>query len=333
MGERFHVCVIGCGAMGGGHAGAWQAREDAKVVSVFDPQQDRMAALAQTTGAAACDSWRDAVLQDGVNVVSVCTPVCHHSEVACFAAQNGRHVLTEKPIALTLEQAQQMIAAARDNDVLLSVSLQYRGFYRNRKYKELFEAGQFGGPVIFRYMDMRSIRPKIAMHMRSGNGGPVVDMMCHYVDTARFVTGEEPLRVRAAGHCFAEHKPPVCELHDPAIDAAVVHVEMTGGHVMDVFLNWGMALKFPSFGDEMLIGPEICARPCGAGVEVQYVDHREVWGENAETPPGPTVRVNGLAGAILGATELEVTGEDGLAALRVSLAALQSIETGRTVEL
>ena len=333
MDEQFGVAVIGCGARGIAYANAWNNREDATVLAVFDPWEERKLDLAENMEARPCDSHEEAIQQDGVNVVAVCTPVCYHSEVTVCAAENGCHVISEKPMALSLEQADAMIDACKDNDVLLAMGLQRRADYRNKKYKELFEDGTFGSPMFFRFQDMRSIRPKIAMHRKSRNNGPVVDMLCHFMDQARFVTGEEALNVRCTGYCYAEDKPPVNEVPDPAIDAAAVQVEMTGGHVVQVFLNWGMALGFPGFAGELLVGPEIAAQPAQNGIEVNFSDHAETWRDPGDSLRGAHACVDWLAKGIKGEQELVCTGEDARAALKVSLAALESIESGKTVEI
>ncbi|HEO70223.1 MAG TPA: Gfo/Idh/MocA family oxidoreductase, partial [Candidatus Hydrogenedentes bacterium] len=230
------VCVIGSGDMGGQHARAWQARDDCDVLAVFDPIEERRNALAAEVGATAYETYEDAITHDGVDVVSVCTPTCFHAEIAQCAALQGRHVLCEKPIALNLEDADAMIAAARDNGVLLSISLQCRSFPRNRRMKELISAGAFGSPLFLRYVDVRDVRPKIAMHRRAMNNGPVLDMLCHFVDTARFLTGTEPESVFATGHVFGRDHPRLAEVDDIAIDAAEVQVRFTGGHVLSAFI-------------------------------------------------------------------------------------------------
>jgi predicted dehydrogenase len=193
--------------------------------------------------------------------------------------------------------------------------------------------GTFGSPLFFRFQDMRSIRPKIAMHRRSRNNGPVVDMLCHYVDLARFVTDAEPINARCTGYCYATDKPPVNEVDDPAIDAAAVHVEMTDGHVLQVFLNWGMALGFPGMGHELVVGPEVSASPHEGGLKVQAADHSEHWTGEGRCLRGADGCVDWLARAIKGDDALPVTGRDGRIALQVSLAALESIETGETVPI
>src|ERR1041385_5859439 len=98
----FNIAVIGCGDMGTAHVRAWQAREDCKVVAVADADAARLEKLAQSIGAKAYETAKQAIGHAGVEIVSVCTPVCFHAEVACLAANAGKHILCEKPLPLTL---------------------------------------------------------------------------------------------------------------------------------------------------------------------------------------------------------------------------------------
>ncbi len=327
------VAVIGCGDMGTQHARAWQARPDTTVVAVYDPQEDRRDRVAGMTGAKACNSVEEAILQEEVAFVSVCTPICFHSQIACFAASQGRHVLSEKAIALSLPDAEAMIAAARDNHVLLAVSHQYRSFGRNRKYREFIAGGAFGGPIFARYTDIREVRPKLAMHRRSMNGGPIVDMTGHFYDTMRFLTGEEPVSVYASGHVFGRGKSRLAEVDDPAIDAAAIEVRLGGGHILSVLVNWGMPEGFPVASEEFFIGPEMSARTVGGGIECRFAGRVEHWEPDRPDPAGPTARIEDLVRAVTTGSPLEVSGTDGLAALRVSLAALESIRSNQVVLL
>ena len=330
---KLNAAIIGCGDMGRNHATQWQAAENAQVAAVSDPIQERREKLAESTGAAAYSDFKDAILHEDVNVISVCTPVCFHSEISVFAAEHGRHVLCEKPLALTLEQADAAITAAKENGVLLSTSLQYRGFARNPRYRKLIQDGEFGGAIFVRYMDIREVRPKLAMHRQSMNGGPIIDMAGHYFDNMRYITGEEPVSVSAQGHVFGQGKERLAGIDDLAIDAAEILVKMTGGHVLSVFVNWGMPEGFKGFGEEYIIGPAMSARVQDSEVHLRYPEREETFDANAGNPPGSSVRINDLAAAIREGRQPEVTGEDGRIALQVSLAALESIKTGQVVTL
>ncbi|MDH7480550.1 MAG: Gfo/Idh/MocA family oxidoreductase [Armatimonadota bacterium] len=326
------VCIVGCGQMGNQHAAGWVSRGDVRVVSVCDPIEERRNSLAQKTGAVAYENYQDAILHEGVNIVSICTPVCFHSEIACFAAKFGRHILCEKPLALTLEQADEMIRIAKKNNVFLSTSFQYRGLAKNIRYKEIFQQGAFGGPIFARFEDIREVRPKIAMHRCSMNGGPIIDMAGHFFDLMRWITREEPVSVFARGHIFGKGKERLLGIDDLAIDTADIIVEMSGGHVLNVLVNWGMPEGFTSLGSELLVGPNLAVRPLGSKLEIISGSEKNTC-DLPPNPPGSTVRINDMVDAVREGREPEVTGKDGRIALAVSIAALRSIETGEVVRL
>lgn len=328
---ELRVCIVGCGDMGGNHANCWKRRDDSQIVAVCDLIEERRMKMAENTGATPYLDYRDAIMHEGINAVSVCIPVCDHSKVSVFAAENGRHVLCEKPIALTVEQADTMIEAARRNSVVLSTSFQCRGFARHVRTRELIREGCFGGPLIARFTDIREVRPKLAMHRQSENGGPVIDMAGHYFDLMRWLTGCEPVRAFARGHIFGRGKPSLASVEDFAIDAADITVEMTGGHVLNVLVNWGMPEGFGSLGEELIVGPALSIQTVGGKVIMKTGSETESWEASEGNPPGSSVRINDFAEAIHEGRRPEVTGEDGRIALSVSLAALRSIETGEIV--
>ena len=324
MGLR--ACIIGAGDMGAQHAKAWHARPDAGVAAIFDPIEERRRELANELGAKPFSGWAEAIEFDGIDAVSVCTPTCFHAEIAQFAAKRGRHVLTEKPLALSLEDGEAMIRTARKHGVLLGVSLQLRDFARNRRLKELVDDGSFGAPLFARYMDVRDIRPKPAMHRRSMNNGPVLDMACHYFDFMRYLTGTEPVSVFATGHAFGKGKPALEGVDDIAIDAADIQVRFENGNVLSAFVNWGMPDGCENVPGELIVSPVSMARNDGDRFKI-VVDGKE---ESLDMEiAGPEGRIANFAEAIQGKANLEIAGEDGLAALRVSLAAFKSIETGQ----
>jgi predicted dehydrogenase len=329
-----NVCILGCGELGLQHVAAWQACRDASVVAVYNRSEERRARAAEMAGAVPYDSYEAAVLHEGVDIVSVCVPNCLHAELTCFAARHGRHVLCEKPIALTLPQADEMIDTARENGVTLAVAFKRRGITRCMRAREMVTSGAFGGPVFMRFNDVREVRPKLAMHQPNVNGGPVIDMACHLFDAMRFITGREPVEVLARGHVFGRGKPRLaCLGEDLAIDAANIDVGFEAGNHLSMLLCWGMPEGYPETSEELIAGPEVTLRHTQRErrFEVQCADQLEQCDDSGDDCEAT---VNTLADAVLGRRESPLaTGEDGREALRVSLAALESIRSGELVRL
>ncbi len=324
------VCVIGCGDMGSQHAKAWNARDDSEVVAVFDPIEERANALSKEIGAQAYGTYQEAIENDQVAAVSVATPTCFHAEIAVFAASRGRHVLCEKPLAARLEDAEAMIRTAQKNNVLLGTSLQVRDFGHHRRLKEVVDSGRFGAPLFVRFVDLRDVRPKPAMHRRSMNNGPVLDMACHYFDFMRYLARSEPASVFATGHVFGKGKAKLAGIDDLAIDAADIQVRYENGHVLSAYINWGMPEGCENITTELYASPVSVAHTYDGKLKIAAGGAEETVEMEFK---GPVDRIDNFARAVQGQALLEIKGEDGLVALKVSLAAFESIETGRAVNV
>ncbi len=116
------VAVVGCGGVSGGHLSAYAANPRARLVATVDARPELAEAAAHKWGAARWYAAVEEALADPeVRVVDLCLPHHLHAPIAIQAADAGKHVFVEKPIANTLEEADAMIAACRRAGVLLLV--------------------------------------------------------------------------------------------------------------------------------------------------------------------------------------------------------------------
>jgi len=197
---QFKVAVIGCGDRGSNHAKTWQEREDSQVVSVFDIDAKRAESLAAEVNAKVYSDWQKAIMHDGVNVVSVATPTAFHSQVAVYAANNGRHVFCEKPLALTEEQGREMVKACAESKVVFMPCFQNRDSYARKKYREYFMNGAFGGPVIMRFTDAQSFA-KRRTHNRYGVPLHRPHPFCHGRRACTSIRNRQHIRKRGSASC------------------------------------------------------------------------------------------------------------------------------------
>ena len=146
--DPIRVALVGCGNIGvKGHIPAYTDLPQASLTAVCDADADLAQAAADLTGAAVHTDF-DEMLADGtIDTVDICTPPWTHADLAIKAAASGKHVLCEKPIAPTLEEADAMIAAATANDVKLMVGQTRRFDDRYRTVKAQIDAGRIGRPV------------------------------------------------------------------------------------------------------------------------------------------------------------------------------------------
>lgn len=132
--------------------------------------------------------WREMLADEEIDAVYIATPVYLHAEQTIAAAEAGKHVLCEKPMAMNVEECDRMIAACEANDVRLGVAY-YRRFYPVlARVRELLASGEIGNAIVaqmnaFEYVDMKAddLRGWFLQKAKSG-GGPMMDFGCHRLE-------------------------------------------------------------------------------------------------------------------------------------------------------
>ena len=242
MSEPLGVLVIGAGDMGGRHAQHWAAA-GAKVVAVSDPDMARAQASADLVGAAVCSTPDEVLNSDEVQVVSICTPTFLHTRYTLQALEAGKHVLCEKPIALTLEDAHAMKAAAEKSGCELRIGFMRRFEPIFPKLREMI-AG-LGTPVMGSVAITAGVRPKRLMHDRKANGGPVIDMCCHIFDVWKLIFNGKPELLHASGRVLAEKSRALAGIKEKAVDSAAATFGFPGGHTTQLLVTWGLPEGVP----------------------------------------------------------------------------------------
>ena len=335
--KQLGVCVVGAGMMGQNHTRAWAGVPEARLVAVADVDLERAQALKQDHGFERLYAdYREALDSADVDVVSVCVPAYYHPEVTIFAAERGKHVLCEKPIALSVERAQAMIAAARSNDVRLGIGFQLRHLQTTREIRRLLREQAIGRPVMWAYSYPMSIRPKAAMHdMLRGNGGPVVDFCPHRFDLWRTCFESEPVQVQAQVLTFASGRPEFAGIEQFAPDTVSLMVRYQSGDIGSITITWGLPPGVSGQSQAEIWGAKGLIQAGTDQLRLLTEGRDEVtlgpYGQDPMTE-AMQLQAQSFARAVTEGTEPTVTGEDGLAALRVSLAAIRSAQSGQPVD-
>ena len=355
MQKPLGVCIVGCGFMGSKHAESWALVPDARIVAVVDLLEDRAQRLADLYGLDRIyRDYREAIALPEVDVVSVCIPTYLHADATIYAAEHGKQVLSEKPIALHIDQAEAMIAAAQKNNVRLGVGFMRRHSPVIRDLRDYLASGKLGRPVMANASDIRQIRPKIEMHDAYANGGPVIDMVVHQIDEWAFIFDAEPVSVFAQGFKLASGRPELeSRVKELAHDTATVVVKYASGDVGTFVVTWGLPYGVNPPGiPEQIYGPKGLA-------EVSFgTAHQHFWVMETDQKVSPDhqemrVKVDenewlvvstseenmyhreiaNFAHCLLNDEPLPVTGADGLRALKTARAALESVQTGKVVAI
>src|SRR3989344_3047055 len=183
------VGVIGIGSMGQNHASVYFHHPEAELVAVADPNESFCKKVCDTYNTKCYSDYRDMLARENIDAVSIAVPTKFHRDVAMHALRLGKHVLLEKPIASTEEEAREIIACARKHNVKLMVGHieRFNPAVIELK-KRLHELGE-----IYK-IDVQRIGPFPA---RITDVGVIVDLSVHDLDVIGYILGSKPSRVYA----------------------------------------------------------------------------------------------------------------------------------------
>ncbi len=195
--------VIGVGGMGGNHARSFKDIEEAQLVAVADVNAETAQKVAQETGAQAFSDANDLINNGDVEAILIATPHFFHPPVAQYAASKGVHVLSEKPIAVTVSAADAMVEAAEKAGILLGVMFQQRTEGVRLQMKKMIDDGELG-PIHRISMSAPWYRPQA--YYGSGSwrgtwkgegGGILMNQAPHSLDQFVWLAGGSPQSVQA----------------------------------------------------------------------------------------------------------------------------------------
>jgi 1,5-anhydro-D-fructose reductase (1,5-anhydro-D-mannitol-forming) len=311
---------------------AVQAVEGAEAVGVFSTSPERGERFARETGLARSYASLDELLaDDAVEAVYISTTNDLHAPQAIAAARAGRHVLSEKPLATSLDDARRMRDACAEARVVFGVNHHLRGGATMRALRDAIAGGEIGNVVAARVFhanllpeDMRTWRLK----RPEAGAGAVLDLTVHDVDTIRFLLADEVAEVTAV---TANQGMAGAAVEDSAMGV----LRMRGGQLVsfhDSFVvpHAGNGVEVHGTEGSLFARDVMGPEPIGEiflrrGGDIAPVEVPERW------PLYENV-VRRFDAAIAGEGEAVATGEDGIASLAVALAALESARTGRPVQ-
>jgi UDP-N-acetyl-2-amino-2-deoxyglucuronate dehydrogenase len=148
VGKPFNVGISGAGVIGRVHAEALGTIDTARLVAVAEPRTDAGKAFVDQFGGTLYESFVEMLLHDDLDVVIITTPSGIHPDQVVLAAEAGKHVITEKPMAITREGLDRMIGATEEAEVHLAVIFQNRLSADVLRVKRAIEQGVFGTPVL-----------------------------------------------------------------------------------------------------------------------------------------------------------------------------------------
>jgi predicted dehydrogenase len=218
------IGMVGYAFMGRAHSQAWRSAGrffdlpfTPRMAAICGRDRDRVAAAADRLGWAATETdWKRLVGRDDVDLVDVCTPGSSHAEISIAALEAGKHVLCEKPLANTVEEARAMATAAERaaaGGVRAMVGFNFRRVPAVALARELVAAGRLGAlrHVRAAYLGSHLLDPELPLVWRlqasEAGSGALGDLGAHAIDLAQYLAGDRIAGVSALTETFVPERP------------------------------------------------------------------------------------------------------------------------------
>jgi 1,5-anhydro-D-fructose reductase (1,5-anhydro-D-mannitol-forming) len=319
--------LIGASTIAAEHMiGAFRAN-GGEAVAVMSASPDRAAAYAKKHGIAhATASLKDLVESKEVDAVYISTTNELHRDQVFAAAAAAKHVLCEKPLALTLADARAMVAECRKRGVVMATNHHLRNAATHRAMREAIKQGRIGKPLFARVFHSVYLPPHLQgwrIERPDAGGGVILDITVHDADTLRFVLDDEPSSVAAMTSHGGMGR-------EGLADGVMGVIRFSSGLLAQ--FHDGFTTRHATTGFEVqgesgsLIGRDCMTQaPKGevilrsaAGEEALKLDHESLYGRS--------IRL--FQDAVAGRGAPSATGEDGVKSLSVALSAAASARSG-----
>ena len=338
-GKKIGYCIVGLGRISMGHfMPGVQASQHSKIVAVVSGHRPKAERIAAQYGVS-----RDAIYNyenydtirnnPAIDAVYIALPNGMHAEYTIRAAKAGKHVLCEKPMANTVEECEQMIAACKQADRKLMIAYRCRYERTNLKAIQLLRQGYVGTIQQINSANGFNIKPgEWRLNKKLAGGGPLFDVGIYSIQATRYLTGEEPAEVQAYSS-VVDHDGRFNEVEENVVwnfrfpsgvlagCSTTYGSNFIGGYARAVGSKGKLELN-PAFGYE---GLRLNGKAEGsAPLDIDY---------HVRDPQQFTVEADYFSNCILENKEPLTDGEEGLRDQRLMAAIYQSCAEGRSIKL
>lgn len=340
--RRIKIGVIGCGAIAQRrHLPEYSVRKDVEIVAVCDFHLSRAKEVSEMFGAKkAYDRHEELLADKDIDAVSICIPNHLHAAVSIEAMKAGKHVLCEKPMAVTLEQAEAMVKAAKENGVFLMVGHNQRLMPVHIKAKQILQEGTLGRVLSFQTVfghsgpENWSIDGEKSWFFQEETAivGAMGDLGVHKVDLIRWLLADEIIEVSAVYGSL--HKTMAIDDH------AILLMKTQKGTLGTLTASW---TYYPNEVNHTLLYCEKGTMKIGTdpefGVIVEHNDgrrdqyHLDKIQTNDTGGQSNSGVVDHFIEGILSKKGPEINGEEGLKAIKVIVSAIEAANTGTAIKL
>ena len=342
----FGIGIIGCGKIAQvRHIPEYAEHKDARLLGFYDINQERAAALAKQYGGTAYATVEELLANPEIDAVSVCAANFAHAELTIAALNAGKHVLCEKPMAITLAECEAMVEAAKANGKYLMIGHNQRLAKAHAMARKLIVDGLIGDIVTLRTTfghggpETWSVDPGLNtwfFDKTRAAMGAMADLGIHKTDLIQFLTGQQVIRTTAR----------VTTLDKKDADGNLISVddnaiciyEMSGGAFGTMTASWtyygaedNSTVLYGTKGIMRIYDdPAISIKVILAdGGKISY-DVEAIQTNDNQTKSGV---IDLWMESLVNRKAPEISGESALAAMRAVFASIESSENGKAVDI
>jgi len=343
-----NVGIIGCGSIARQrHAAEYRHNKSANIAAVFDLSRPRAEAMAKDFGGKVYDTVEELIADPSIDAVSVCVANAFHAPITIDALNHGKHVLCEKPMAITLKDCEDMLKAAEKSGKRLLIDHNQRLTQAHRKAKEILASGELGRVISFA-ATFGHKGPEMWSADKSSNTwffkkntaafGSMADLGIHKIDLMRYLIGGDVKsvysRIATLDKKFPDGTP--IEVDDNSVEI----LTFQNGALGTITTSW------THYGEECNTSTLYCEKGIlklyhdpRYALQVVYADgtkaHYEL--DRMQTNDDAQQRSSGVIDlfleAVLEGKQTVLDAEQIVDSMRVVFACLASAESGRIVEL
>ncbi len=340
------IGVIGCGSISiYRHIPEYAMRNDCELKGYYDPKKERAQKMADQYGGKVYDTLEELLSDKEIQAVSVCTANKYHAPVSIAALKAGKHVLCEKPMAVSSEEGREMIDTARKMGKFLMIGHNQRLAPAHVRAKEILKSGEMGRILTFRttfgHGGPENWSQDKGLHtwfFKSGDAfiGAMGDLGVHKADLIRWLIGDEIVEAKA-------YVTTLDKVNDKGVridvdDNAVCVLKSRSGIFGTLTASWtyygaedNSTVLYCSNGVMKIYdNPEF-------PIEVTKKDREKIFYKVGKIQTNESQSKSGVidmfVDSINAGKEPEINGEEGLAALNIVLACLESSKTGKAVSV
>lgn len=316
--NKLKFALIGTGGIAQTYAQAFQQSKCCELIAVADIREEAAKAFAEPFGAKSFSDYKALAENSELDAVIISTPPNSHPKIAEYFMRKGIHVLCEKPLCLSVEEAKKMIETAENTGVVFTMATKFRYCEDVVKAKAILASGVLGEIVQFE----NAFTAKVDMSRRWNSdreiagGGVLIDNGTHSVDIIRYFLGaiEEVLAIETGG------------TQNLNVDENVKLLAKTAGNVVaSVDLTWGINKELPNFISVYGTNGTLHIGWRESKYKLNSSPDWTVFGKGYDKVQAFRSKIENFAKAVAGKEELLIKPEDALASVEVIEAAYKSL--------